>query len=298
MPLLTIIIPVYNAEKTVGRALESLEAISRESRPLVEVVIVDDGSQDGSMDIVESKKEDLLPLNIVVVKQDNLGVAAARNGGLRHCNGKWIFFLDADDEMTFDPISHIRDSPDSSALGFSVRFYRDLKPHSVYRPVLINQDNHLDVFTATNAFTVSSIIFKRNHVRSFFNDSFRYLEDWLFWITNPSIFEKMKIFTRVTSANIHSHGENRTSNYVMTGKYREKIANEVLVKLGNILTRKQKNNLFIQSKIGLIQQGGKIGLKTFLSFPCDIKLFLKLIVFFLLRSNFAKFDLYGQKNIM
>jgi glycosyltransferase involved in cell wall biosynthesis len=292
--LLSIIIPIYNSERTIGRTLESLNRISQESKELTEVVIVDDGSQDRSPEIVELKKNELLPLNLVILKQQNQGTAAARNTGLEQCKGEWIFFLDADDELAFDPITYIQKSPDASALGFSVKFYKDLKCRGIRHPVLVTLKNHLDIFTAGNGFTASSIVFKREQIRSMFDTDFIYMEDWLFWIKNPLIFEDMKIFRREISAIINLHERSKSSHYIMNGKYRKKVADKILDKFSNRLTYKQRNNLLIQSRIGLIQQKEKITLDTFLLFPCNALLYAKLIIFFLLRGYFAKFDLYGR----
>jgi glycosyltransferase involved in cell wall biosynthesis len=294
MILLSIIIPVYNAEKTIGRALDSLDRMSRKSKELTEVVIVDDGSQDGGAKIAESKKKGLSPLKVVLIKQENQGSAGARNTGLEHSSGEWIFFLDADDELAFDPITYIQKSPNASALGLSVKFYKDLKCRGIQHPVLVTLKNHLDVFTSGNGFTASSIVFKREQIRSMFDTDFIYMEDWLFWIKNPLIFEDMRIFRGEISAIINLHERNKSSNYIMNGKYRKKVADKILVNLGGRLTRKQKNNVLIQSQIGLIQQGKKIAFDTFLRFPCDVMLYAKLVIFFLLRGNFAKFDLYGK----
>lgn len=294
MALLSIIIPFHNSQKTIGRTLESLNRLAPESKELTEVVIVDDGSEDRSMDIVESKKNDLLPLNLVILKQQNQGTAAARNTGLEQCKGEWIFFLDSDDELSFDPIPYILKASDASTIGFSVRLYKDLKPRGIRRPVFVTLENHLDVFTAGNPFFPSNIIFKKNRIQSFFYKDFLYLEDWLFWITNPFIFEKMKIFRTEVSALIHVHGRNKSADYAMNGKYRKRVADKILTDLSDRLKRKQRNNLLINSQIGLILLGEKISVKTFLLFPCNVILYLKLIIYFFLREKFAKLDIYGD----
>ncbi len=241
------------------------------------------------MEIVESKKNDLLPSQFIIIKQENQGTGFARNAGLERCSGEWIFFLDVGDELASDFIPFIRKSPDASALGFSVKFYKDLKYRGIRHPVLVTLKNHLDVFTAGNGFTASSIVFKREQIRSMFDTDFIYMEDWLFWIKNPLIFENMKIFRGEISAIINLHERNKSSNYIMNGKYRKKVADKILINLGGRLTRKQKNNVLIQSQIGLIQQGKKIALDMFLRFPCDVMLYAKLIIFFLLRGYFAKY---------
>jgi len=294
MPLLSIIIPVYNSEKTIGRSLESLNKMFYESKKLAEVVVVDDGSTDKSMEIVTTKKNALSPLSIDIITQENKGTGAARNFGLKKCKGIWIFFLDADDELAFDPIPYLKKSPDASSLGFSVQYYKGSKYKKSKLPVFINLKNHLDVLTAQNAFTASSIIFKKDLIQSPFDAAFLYLEDWSFWIMNPLIFEKMKIFSSETSAIIHAQGGNKSTNYIMGGKYRKIVADKILTNLGGRLTHKQKNNLLIQSQIGMIMQEKKIPLKTFLLFPCDAVLYSKLVIFFILRKKFAKLDIYGD----
>jgi hypothetical protein len=111
---------------------------------------------------------------------------------------------------------------------------------------------------------------------------------------NPLIFENMKLSPNVTSVILHAHGKNKSSNQVMQGKYRKKIADKILLDYGNRLNMKQKNNLLIQSQIGLIQQGKKMEFNTFLRYPCDMTLYAKLIIYFLFWKNFNKFDIYGR----
>jgi glycosyltransferase involved in cell wall biosynthesis len=294
LPVLSIIIPVYNSEKTIGRTLDSLKRMADTSKGLTEVIVIDDGSLDKSIEIIESTKSELQPLSLIIVRQENQGTAVARNTGLKQSTGTWIFFLDADDELAFDPLQLLRKSPDASALGFSVKFYKEMKLRKTLRPVLATLKNHLNVFSSRNAFTASSIIFKKNRIQSPFDPAFLYLEDWLFWIMNPSIFEDMKLFRDQVSAIIHSHGKNKSSDYVTHGKYRKKVADAILEKFGKKLTQKQKNNLMIQAQIGLIQQGKRIALKTFFRFPSSIVLYGKLITFSLFRRKFAKIDFYGR----
>lgn len=93
---LSVVIPLYNKEKYVERCLESLinqDILSNE----YEIVIVDDGSKDSGATIVEkfAKKHN----NINLIRQENQGPSAARNRGLEASNGKYIYFLDADDYL-------------------------------------------------------------------------------------------------------------------------------------------------------------------------------------------------------
>lgn len=90
---LSIIIPVYNVEKYIERCIKSIYDINRYIND-AEIIIVNDGSQDNSIDLVKSIYKNL-PINII--NQENKGLAEARNTGLRHAKGKYVYFLDSDD---------------------------------------------------------------------------------------------------------------------------------------------------------------------------------------------------------
>ncbi|MEO9255789.1 MAG: glycosyltransferase family A protein, partial [Tepidiformaceae bacterium] len=87
-PLVSVIIPMYNSARYIAAALESVYAQDFTS---FEIIVVDDGSTDGSADIARAHGTALL------LRQENLGPAAARNAGLRGANGTLIAFLDSDD---------------------------------------------------------------------------------------------------------------------------------------------------------------------------------------------------------
>ena len=95
--LISIIIPVYNVEKYITDCLNS---VVNQSYTNIEVIIVNDGSTDGSSTICElfSDKYE----NVKVFNQKNKGLSAARNIGIEHSNGEYITFLDSDDYISTD----------------------------------------------------------------------------------------------------------------------------------------------------------------------------------------------------
>jgi glycosyltransferase involved in cell wall biosynthesis len=99
--------PVFNGERFIGEALESVFA--QDHRP-IEVIVVDDGSTDGSAAVVRDFGE------VILVRQENRGAAAARNVALARATGSLITFLDADDQMAAGRLStqveHLRTHPD------------------------------------------------------------------------------------------------------------------------------------------------------------------------------------------
>ncbi len=92
--LISIIVPIYNVEKELSRCLES---IIHQSYSNIEIVLVNDGSTDDSKSIIDKYKE--IDQRIVVVDQDNSGLSAARNTGLRIARGRYIMFVDSDDYL-------------------------------------------------------------------------------------------------------------------------------------------------------------------------------------------------------
>ncbi len=91
-PLISIIVPVYNVEKYLERCILS---IINQSYSNIEIIIVNDGSTDGSEDIINKyKKEDS---RIKSIYQENGGLSSARNTGIDCCNGEYIMFVDSDD---------------------------------------------------------------------------------------------------------------------------------------------------------------------------------------------------------
>lgn len=93
-PKVSIIIPAYNAENTISRALESALKQTYSNK---EVIIVDDGSKDRTLAIC--KEYQLNNHEISIFSQKNSGVSVARNLGIRRADGEFIQFLDADDAM-------------------------------------------------------------------------------------------------------------------------------------------------------------------------------------------------------
>lgn len=98
-PLVSAIIPVYNGERYIADAIDSV--FRQEYRPL-EVIVVDDGSSDGTLGVVAAYGD-----TVRVISQKNSGQAVARNVGLTAAKGKYIAFLDADDVWSDDHLAEL-----------------------------------------------------------------------------------------------------------------------------------------------------------------------------------------------
>ncbi len=103
MPLVSVVIPTYNRRDSVREAIASAVA---QSYPDVEVIVVDDGSDDGTAEVVREFQEFQEFEAVQYVYQANRGVSAARNVGVARARGELIAFLDSDDLWQPDKLAH------------------------------------------------------------------------------------------------------------------------------------------------------------------------------------------------
>lgn len=99
LPLVSVIIPVYNGEKFIGEAVQN---VLDQHYPALEIIIINDGSTDNSGSIIEN-----LATDVRYFDRDNAGPATARNSGIKDASGKYIAFLDVDDLWPENNLSHL-----------------------------------------------------------------------------------------------------------------------------------------------------------------------------------------------
>ncbi len=91
-PLVSVVIPVYNCAEYIG---ECIDSVAEQTYDNIEIIVVNDGSKDGSENIIKDKRKRYR--NILYYKQRNKGVSAARNLGIKKARGEYITFVDGDD---------------------------------------------------------------------------------------------------------------------------------------------------------------------------------------------------------
>jgi glycosyltransferase involved in cell wall biosynthesis len=164
---ISVIIPLFNKSDYV---IESIESVLRQSSSAEEIIIIDDGSTDGSVDtIIKAGLDKFVKIHL----QKNAGVSAARNKGIAIATGEFVAFLDADDRFSSDYIKTIRmlakHYPQAHMLctGYT-RFWPNghtasctLQPNSSFEQILID-----DFYSSwsQHAFTFTSAIAARRSV--------------------------------------------------------------------------------------------------------------------------------------
>ena len=130
-PLISVIIPVWNGENCLEACLKSIQA---QSVTDMEIIVVDDGSTDGTWALLQqlAAQDD----RIRPIHQKNGGVSAARNTGLAHCLGKYVRFVDADDLLPPSSMQMLTDKAEQNASDLVL---------GAYTEVLLQQRTHRDL---------------------------------------------------------------------------------------------------------------------------------------------------------
>ncbi|MFA0237745.1 glycosyltransferase family 2 protein [Vibrio sp. 10N.222.55.C7] len=135
-PKVSIIIPAYNAQKYIK---DTLMSCCNQTYDNVEIVVIDDGSDDKTLEVVKSINSD----NIIILNQKNQGVTTARENGIQNCNGEFLFFLDSDDildEKAIDILlSYYLENNSDIVIGQSKSFGYGSSRKSKYKEGIYNE---------------------------------------------------------------------------------------------------------------------------------------------------------------
>ena len=190
---LSIILPIYNVEKFLGACLESLYAqdISTEE---YEIICVIDGSPDDSKQVVEGYMKKYS--NIQLLIQENKGVCAARNVGLRNANGKYIWFIDPDDIIATNCLGKIIcEMEKSEADVFEMQYKTCEEEHPFTREIIEFQVDGANKKGSSGSACLS--VCSKDYLEEnkiVFNESLSYGEDYL-WAFQTKYRKHKSIYT-------------------------------------------------------------------------------------------------------
>ena len=187
--LVSVIVPIYNRECLVGKTIDS---ILNQTYRNVEIIAVNDGSTDGSLEVLKqySNKH---PEKIVVVDQQNAGQVRARNNGILHAHGEYIAFLDSDDTWSPQKLAKqlplfnddvglvycgIHEVGPDDRISYSVPCEADMRG-DIYQQLLIK-----------NRMTGGTVVVSRKALDAvgLFDETFQAAENWDLWIRIARLF--------------------------------------------------------------------------------------------------------------
>ena len=179
-PLVSIVIPLYNSKDDIWGCLES---IRNQIYKNYEIVIVDDGSTDNSVIIVEEYIREHSDMRILLLRQENSGPSKARNNGIANSKGEIIAFIDSDDEWKTNKLSSIVSLFNNNEITLASSLY-SIGENEIFT----NLDNSIEVITLNkllrkNYFITSGTVCRSNVFSEFmFNESQKYSEDYRLWL--------------------------------------------------------------------------------------------------------------------
>ena len=184
---ISVIIPTFNRIDLLKRAIDSI--LNQSIKPY-DIIVVDDGSTDGTSDMIQQKYK-----SIKLIQQKNSGVSAARNNGIKNAQGDWIALLDSDDEWEKnkleEQVNKLTDNPKYEFCHTNEIWIRNgirvnqKKRHKKYGGFIF--DKCLDICRISP----SSVLFNKNifnHV-GWFNDKLPVCEDYDLWLRITADYE-------------------------------------------------------------------------------------------------------------
>jgi glycosyltransferase involved in cell wall biosynthesis len=156
-PLVSIVVPVYNIETYVSECLESALC---QDYPSLEVIVVNDGSTDGSCEIVRRFAD--LHQNLVYIETSNQGLSTARNLGLEAARGQYVLFLDGDDHLELRAVARCVEAMVSNRVDivlFSSRPFADGSGEMLSRAAARRDSRLVDKVMSAETFLLRSLQF-------------------------------------------------------------------------------------------------------------------------------------------
>lgn len=198
-PLISIVMPVYNGEDTVERAIQSVQ---KQTYSNWELLAVDDGSSDRSGAICDRCAEK--DPRIRVFHTPNAGVSHARNTALQAAKGEWIAFLDSDD--WYEPAFLQVMSDHGVNVDMVICMFRRMPSgevvtldDSVIREYGLNGENTLNHFIRNKTMVLTYYIWnkliRKSKIQSNFNTQFSYGEDTLFVLENMQLIQNIRVIS-------------------------------------------------------------------------------------------------------
>ncbi len=181
MEKVSIVIAAYNAERFLR---ETVESVLCQSYPEKELVIVDDGSTDGTQEVIAELAR---RTSLISIRQENKGIAGGRNTGLRACTGDYIAMLDHDDLWEPDKLEkQVRFLNETGAdMVFSNFFIARADGRKIkYPPKKRAGIDVLDGLLHENMIYTSTVLFRKGVLdkAGLLDEQFTYCEDWDWWL--------------------------------------------------------------------------------------------------------------------
>ena len=211
-PLVSVIISVYNGKKYILRALLSILAQSFDN---FEIILIDDGSTDGTANAIKLIQDQ----RVKFIQQENQGLTKSLNRALRMANGKWIARHDADDFSIYSrfekQIEFLRSNPDLGMVGTSC--FIQPERHGIINEVYIYPQAYneiLDAFYHYNPLVHGSVIINKDIMDEVggYNEEFLFVQDYELWSRIIKRTKVSNLSVPLYVRTVHRHCSQITAN--------------------------------------------------------------------------------------
>jgi hypothetical protein len=213
-PLVTVVIPCYNQARFLGEAIES---VLSQSYRIFEVIVVDDGSTDNTSEVASSYEE------VRLVRQENRGLSGARNTGIRHSQGEYLVFLDADDRLLPWALStgleHLDAHQDCAFVsGYCKVIASDGTPRGEWQHQPADEDPYIALLQKCYIPAHSAVIYRREvfHTVGGFDTSLKACEDYEHYLRVARRFPIHHHGEAIVECRRHDANMTRTSTLMLT----------------------------------------------------------------------------------
>ncbi|GAB1545029.1 glycosyltransferase [Scytonema sp. NUACC21] len=210
-PLVSIIVPAYNAERTI---LDTIQSVQQQTFSNFEIIVINDGSTDNTLELLKSVCDERLK----VFSYKNGGISTARNYGISHARGEFIAFLDADDLWTTDKLelqlAALQKHPKAGVAYSWTYFWHEKK--SVYegKPIFFQGNVQANLLVDDFISSGSNTLIRRQAIESTgeFDPTLISCADWDYWIRlavnwDFVVVPKHQVYYRVSPNSISSNIE-------------------------------------------------------------------------------------------
>ena len=238
--LISVIVPIYNAEKYLKRCLDSI--INQKYKDL-EIILIDDGSTDSSIQICNEYK--LLDNRIKLISMKNQGVSCARNKGIDLANGEYIAFVDSDDTIDEKFINEmynacVKNDAELSIVNVNYHYGNKIKRPINMKSGIIGKDDYYRILLDNVKGFVANKLYNKSLLKNIrFNEEIFIGEDLLFNIEIANNLKKVVVLNEY----LYDYFQNECTAY--NSKYNEKKISEIYAydKIIKIINQNCKENL-------------------------------------------------------
>jgi len=210
VPLVSVVIPAYNAEATIAAAIDSVRA---QTHGDLEILVIDDGSTDTTADVIAGYGD-----SVTVVRNENQGVSRARNAGIERARGPFVAFLDADDvwqpQKLAAQVARLHERPDAG-MCFCAVDRTDVALTFLVRQPAVEYDDYTEallLWSCVIPAAPSTVLCTSDLLRDLggFDPAFSQCADWDFLIRASLRARFVAVHDALTNYRTHAHNMSKS----------------------------------------------------------------------------------------